>query len=29
VDKMLNDIESEFGLLTDKKLANRNQDLQI
>jgi DNA-binding response OmpR family regulator len=29
VDKMLNDIESEFGLLTDKKLAKRNQDLQI
>ena len=29
VDKMLNDIESEFGLLTDKKLANRNQDLQV
>ena len=29
VDKMLNDIESEFGLLTDKKLANRNLDLQI
>ncbi len=29
VDKILNDIESEFGLLTDKKLANRNHDLQI
>jgi len=29
VDKMLNDIESEFGLLTDKKLANRNHNLQI
>jgi len=29
VDKMLNDIESEFGLLTDKKLANRNHNLQV
>ncbi len=29
VDKMIDDIESEFGLLTDKKLANRNHDLQI
>jgi DNA-binding response OmpR family regulator len=29
VDKMLNDIESEFGLLTDKKLSNGNHDLQI
>ena len=29
VDKMLNDIESEFGLIADKKLANSNHDLQI
>jgi DNA-binding response OmpR family regulator len=29
VDKMLNDIESEFGLLTDKKLGTRNHDIQI
>jgi two-component system alkaline phosphatase synthesis response regulator PhoP len=29
VDKMLNDIESEFGLLADKKLTDRNPDLQI
>ena len=29
VDKMLNDIESEFGLLTDKKLPNSSRDLQI
>lgn len=29
VDKMIDDIESEFGLLTDKKVANSNHDLQI
>ncbi len=29
VDKMLNDIVSEFGLFPEKKLSNRNQDLQI
>jgi len=29
VDKMIDDIESEFGLLADKKLANRNQNLQL
>jgi DNA-binding response OmpR family regulator len=29
VDKMLNDIVSEFGLCPEKKLSNRNHDLQI
>lgn len=29
VDKMLNDIASEFGLFPDKKLSSRSHDLQI
>ncbi len=29
VDKMIDDIESEFGLFTDKKAASRNHNLQI
>jgi hypothetical protein len=29
VDKMIDDIESEFGLFNAKKVANTNPDLQI